>query len=216
VNAAALHRKFARLVTNAVVRRPMLWRAFRRPLRWSFDSVADRWDEIRSANPQHLAAFEAALDELDPAPARALDLGTGTGAGAFAVARRFPDARVVGVDLAPAMIEEARRKVPGDLAERVRFDVADASRLPFGDGEFDLVALANMIPFFDELARVVTPGGSVVVSHSRGAETPIYVPSDRLERELSVRGFTGFRQLRVGEATALLARKQEGPGYSEA
>jgi ubiquinone/menaquinone biosynthesis C-methylase UbiE len=211
----ALRRKFARLVTNAVVRRPGLWRAFRRPLRWSFDTIADQWDDIRAANPQHLAAFDAALDELDPPPARVLDLGTGTGAGAFAVARRFPEAQVVGVDLAPAMIDEARRKVPPELADRVRFDVADASRLPFDDGEFDLVALANMIPFFDELARVVPPAGSVVVSFSRGAGTPIYVPPDRLERELAARSFDAFRRLQVGDATALLARKRGGPGYSE-
>ena len=49
-------------------------------------------------------------------------------------------------------------KTPPELADRVRFDEADAERLPYADEWFDLVTLANMIPFFDELDRVVAPG----------------------------------------------------------
>lgn len=211
-----LRRRYARFATSVVVRRPGLWWLLRAPVRRSFDAIAGQWDEIRSANPQHLAAFEAALEQVEPAPARALDLGTGTGAAAFTIARRFPEADVVGVDLAPAMIDEARRLVPPGLDGRVRFEVGDASGLAFPDGAFDLVALANMIPFFDDLARVVAPGGRVVISFSRGAETPIYVPTERLERELGTRGFDDFRRLAVGEATALLARKRGDPGYSVA
>jgi hypothetical protein len=63
-----------------------------------------------------------------------------------------------------------------------------------------------MIPFFDELARVLAPGGHVVVSFSRGAETPIYVPHERLRRELARRGFTEFADFSAGPATALRAR----------
>ena len=77
------------------------------------------------------------------------------------------------------MIEEARRKLPPELAGRVRFEVGDASALACPDGDFDLVVLSNMIPFFDELARVVAPGGTLVLSFSRGAETPIYVAPER-------------------------------------
>jgi ubiquinone/menaquinone biosynthesis C-methylase UbiE len=204
-----LGRKFARLATTSVVRRPGLWRLFRAPLRRQFDALAARWEEIRAANPQHLAAFEAALETLAPAPRRALDLGTGTGAAAFAIAACFPEAEVVGADLAPAMIEEARRNTPPGLAERVRFEVADASRLPYSDRAFDLVALANMIPFFDELRRVVAPGGAVICSFSRGAATPIYVPFATLRRELVTRGFGDFTEYAVADATALLARKAE-------
>jgi ubiquinone/menaquinone biosynthesis C-methylase UbiE len=211
-----LMRRFARLTTDVVVRRPRLWWLLRAPLRRSFDTVAGQWDQIRAANPQHLAAFEAALEAVEPAPGRALDLGTGTGAGAFAIAHRFPDAQVVGLDLAPAMIDEARRHLSPELAQRVRFEVGDAAKLDYGDGEFDLVALANMIPFFDDLARVVADEGWVVVSFSRGAETPIYVPTERLRRELAAREFDGFRELAVGEATALVARKARSRRYSGA
>ena len=93
-------------------------------MRKQFDAIAGSWDELRS--PEHLAPYEAALAAVDPAPARALDLGTGTGAGAFAIAFRFPRTEVVGVDLAGAMLAQARRKTPPELAERVRFENGDA------------------------------------------------------------------------------------------
>ena len=162
-------------------------------------------------DPTHLAPYEAALAAVDPAPTKALDLGTGTGQGAFAIARRFPDTEVVGVDLADAMLAEARRKTPSELAQRVRFEKGDASALPFPDASFDLVAHANMIPFFDELARVLAPGGQALFAFSLGPGTPIYVPPQRLRQELARRGFTEFAEFAAGKGTALLARKQNGP-----
>ncbi|TML61149.1 MAG: methyltransferase domain-containing protein [Actinobacteria bacterium] len=203
--SVSLGRRFARLTTNAVVRRPGLWRLFRGPLRRQFDRLAPQWDEIVTAD--HLAGFERALEQVEPPPRRALDLGTGTGDGAFAVARRFPEAEVVGIDLAGSMIEAARRKMAPGLADRLRFEVGDASALPFEDGAFQLVTLANMIPFFDELARVVAPGGFVVFGFSGGSGTPIYVDPTRLRVELERRGFTQFAELEVGRGTSFLARK---------
>ena len=162
-------------------------------------------------DPAHLQPYEAALVAVDPAPARALDLGTGTGEGAFAIARRFPRAEVVGVDLADAMLAEAARKTPPEVAERVRFENGDASALAFSDASFDLVAHANMIPFFDELARVIAPGGQAVFAFSLGPGTPIYVPPERLRQELVRRGFTEFAEFAAGNGTALLARKGDRP-----
>jgi SAM-dependent methyltransferase len=199
VNREAIGRRFARLVTDVVVRYPRLWRIFRGPLRRQFDGLAPVWDGMR--RPDSLAALEAALDRVEP-PRRALDLGTGTGAAAAAIKRRFPGAEVTGVDLAPAMVAQAGRNVPD-----VRFELADASRLPYDDGSFELVTLANMIPFFGELARVVAPGGHLVISFSSGAETPIYVPRERLEEELRPLGFAHFAAVDEGRGTALLAQK---------
>ena len=187
------------------MRRPALWRLFRGALRLQFDRLAPRWDEIRM--PDHLQAFEQALDEVDPAPRRALDLGTGTGAAAFALGWRFRDADVTGIDLSRPMVEHARRKTPPELADRVRFDVGDASALPFENEAFDLVSLANMIPFFDELARVVAPAGYVLFGFSGGSETPIYVRPERLRGELERRGFVHFSEVEAGRGTAFLARK---------
>jgi SAM-dependent methyltransferase len=199
--------RFARLATDLVVRRPVLWRLLRRPLQLQFERLAPTWDTRRS--PSRLAGIDAALGAIATPPRRVLDLGTGTGDAAFAIARRWPEAEVVGVDLADRMVAEAWRKTPPELAARVRFQTADAAALPFGDGAFDLVALANAIPFFDELARVVTPGGHVAFGFSAGPQTPIYVAPERLRAELGRRGFSDFREVASGRSTGFLARKGE-------
>jgi SAM-dependent methyltransferase len=199
-------RRFARLATDAVVRRPSLWRLFRRPLEFQFGRLAPQWNTV--IQPDHLAPLEAALDVIESPPRRVLDLGTGTGAAARLVAGRWPDADVTGVDLAEPMVGEAQRQTPAELSDRVRFQVGDAEHLPFEGGSFDLVVLANMIPFFDELARLVGPGGSAAFAFSSGADTPIYVSFDRLRRELEPRGFTHFADFSTGRGSALLATKR--------
>lgn len=204
--AATLARRYSRLATIGATRAPRMWPLLRGPLRLVFERAAPRWDAMRA--PDHLASFEAAVDAVEPPPARALDVGTGTGAGAFAIARRFPSAEVVGVDIAEGMLAEARRKTGPELSGRVRFERADAASLPFAPDSFDLVTLANMIPFFDEIARVVRPGGSAVFAFSTGASTPIYVPPERLRQELAARGFDHLRDFEAGAGTSLLARKR--------
>jgi SAM-dependent methyltransferase len=198
-------RRFARLVTRAVVARPGLWRLFRKPLRAQFDWLAPVWDERRG--PEALAPLAAALGRLAAEPRRVLDLGTGTGKAARLVAERFPRAEIVGVDLSPGMVEEARRLLPAELAGRVRFEVADGAALPFEDAAFDLVVLLNMIPFFEELARVTAPDGAVAFAWFVGPETPIYTPPETLRRRLAPLGFGRFEELEAGEGTAFLARR---------
>ena len=198
--------RFARFATDVAVRWPRLWRLFRPLIRRQFDSMAPRWSELRSADA--FESLEAALAGVAEPPRRVLDLGTGTGQAAFVVAERFPESEVVGADLSPEMIAVARSSTPPHLDGRVRFELADAAALPYDDGAFDLVTLANMIPFFDELARVTAPGGALVFSFSGGAETPIYVPSARLRAELERRGFSDFAEFSAGRGTSLLARKR--------
>lgn len=193
-------RRIARWITDAVVRRPVLWRLLRGRMRDMFERIAPTWET--RIGPHHLGALRLALDGIAP-PARVLDVGTGTGVAALALADWFPSAEVTGVDLSRAMLAEAERK-----GGRVRYEVADAAHLPFGDGSFDLVVLMNAVPFFDELARVTAPGGTVAFSFSRGAETPIYVGDERLWAELGRRGFTDFAAFAADPATAFRARKR--------
>jgi len=197
--------RFARFVTDAVVRRPAAWRVLRRPLRGMFDGLAPTWET--RIGPHHLLALELALEDLPP-PGRVLDLGTGTGVVAKALAERYPEAEVVGIDLSPGMIDQARRQLPSGLEGRVRFEVGDASALDCPDGDFELVVLSNMIPFFDELARITAPGGTLVLSFSRGDETPIYVPFERLRDELGRRGFAEFAEFSAEPATAFRAERR--------
>jgi ubiquinone/menaquinone biosynthesis C-methylase UbiE len=203
IDRAVIGRRFARLATDAAVRSPILWRLFRPFVRRQFDSLAPVWDSMRLEDT--FAPYDAALDRVPDTPARILDVGTGTGAGALRLSQRFPAATVVGVDLSDAMLAQARRNTPAGV--RVAYQRADASALPFPDGSFDLVAHANMIPFFDEVARVVAPGGHALFAFSSGAGTPIYVPPERLRQELARRGFTDFADVQAARGNALLARK---------
>jgi ubiquinone/menaquinone biosynthesis C-methylase UbiE len=198
-------RRFARLVTDAVVRQPWLWRIFRGRLRNMFDGLAPTWET--RIGPHHLLALELALEDVPP-PRHVLDLGTGTGVVALALAERYPEAEVVGIDLSPGMVEEARQKLSPELAGRVRFEVGDASGLACPDGAFDLVVLSNMIPFYDELARIVARGGTLVFSFSRGPETPIYVPAERSREELARRGFAEIAEFSADPAKALRATRE--------
>jgi ubiquinone/menaquinone biosynthesis C-methylase UbiE len=202
-----LGRWLARFATDVVVRVPGAWRLFRGLIRMQFDRLAPVWDQMR--DEVALAPFEAALAEISEPPRRALDLGTGTGTGAFRIARRFGGAEVVGVDVAEKMLARARANTPPELDGRMRFERADAAHLPYGDASFDLVAHSNMIPFFDEVTRVLRPGGRVLFAFSSGPQTPIYVPTKRLRRELEARGFTDVRELSAGRGTAVVARKRE-------
>jgi ubiquinone/menaquinone biosynthesis C-methylase UbiE len=157
-------------------------------------------------SPDAFAPIEAALAAVDGPVEAALDVGTGTGSAALLIADRFPEARVVGVDIAPEMVARARQKAR-DRAN-VSFEHGDASALPFAGASFDLVTAANMIPFFDELARVVRPGGTLVLAFSLGPQTPIYVAADRIRKQLSPRGFTEFAEIEAGRGSAFVARKR--------
>jgi ubiquinone/menaquinone biosynthesis C-methylase UbiE len=197
-----LGQRFARLATNAVVRWPRLWPLFRPLVRRQFDRIAPVWEGMRLEDT--LAPYEAALARVPGPVERALDVGTGTGAGVRAIRQRFPTADVVGVDVSTAMLEEARRFAP-----EATFVEGDAAGLPFADESFDLVAHANMIPFPDEVARVLRPGGWTLFAYSSGPETPIWVEPDRLRRELERRGFTDFAEIAAGRGTAVVARRPE-------
>jgi ubiquinone/menaquinone biosynthesis C-methylase UbiE len=194
---------FARIVTSIVVRVPWLWRFFRRPLTANFDRLAPEWDATR-VHQVSLGAMRAALDGVERPPRTVLDLGTGSGVVARLAAARWPEAQIVGADVSGEMVSEARRLATTDTQ---RYDVADASHLPYEDGAFELVTMNNMIPFFDELARVTAPGGQVAVAYSRGSATPIWVPLERVQSELERRNFSHVATFSSGPGLSLLAWK---------
>jgi SAM-dependent methyltransferase len=78
--------------------------------------------------------YDRLVERLEPRPAeRWLDVATGTGEVAVRAARA--GAEVTGIDLAPAMIEQARSH-----PEPVRWEVGDVQELPYDDGSFDVVS----------------------------------------------------------------------------
>lgn len=115
---------------------------------------------------------------------RALDCATGTGDLALELKRAVgAEGEVVGTDFCPEMLETAPDKAKR-LGLDVRFEVADALALPYADASFDVATIAFGIRNVDdplrclrELARVVKPGGRVVVlefGQPRGAFGALY------------------------------------------
>ncbi len=106
------------------------------------------------------------VERLDPQPGEnVLDVATGTGAVALLAAERGAD--VVGMDLAPVLIDTAR-DLAAERGLSVEFEVGDAEEMSYEDASFDVVASTCGIMFApdheavaSELARVMRPGGRV-------------------------------------------------------
>ena len=131
----------------------------------------------------------------------------GTGIGTLFLAREFPQARVRGVDISEEMIAEAQAKIGLDPEGRVAFKVADAADLPYDEDSFDLVTQLNMPPFFGEVARVLRPGGYVVMAASYGASTPFYTPAGVLERGFGRHGLHKVSDGEAGSGSYFVARR---------
>ena len=97
-----------------------------------------------------------------------LDVGSGTGALTTAVAALAPSSRIIGIDPAASYVAFAQTRHSGG---RVRFEVGDAQRLRFADGDFDRtlsLLVVNFIPdpakALDEMVRVTRPGGTIAAA----------------------------------------------------
>lgn len=139
-------------------------------MRAAWDAEADKFDD----QPDHglrdgtvRAAWWSLLSQLLPAPpARVLDLGSGTGSLAVLLAEQGYE--VLGVDLAPRMVERAVRKAQ-DHAVHVDFRVGDAAE-PLVEGLFDVVlgrhvlwALSDPSAVVDHWLRLLAPAGVLVL-----------------------------------------------------
>ncbi len=132
-----------------------------------YDAVGPEWDALRKIFDDDLLRARAIGRLVRPA-LKVADIGTGTGILAMELARL--GLRVVGVDESARMLEAAGAKLASEAMEGVELRRGDAHALPLADGEVDAV-LAHMVlhslsgpgDALKEMARVVRPGGAVVV-----------------------------------------------------
>jgi demethylmenaquinone methyltransferase/2-methoxy-6-polyprenyl-1,4-benzoquinol methylase len=146
-----------------------------------FDRIAGLYDlmnSVMTAGLHHRWRRRAAdLARLRPGE-RALDVATGTGDLALELARRVGrEGEVIGSDFSEGMLERARRKGAG--APNVRFEPGNALALPYADGEFAAATVgfgarnfSDLEQGLREMARVVRPGGRVVVLEITTPTTP--------------------------------------------
>src|SRR3954452_1769451 len=129
-------------------------------------SVYDLMNSVMTAGMHHRWRARAAdMAAIGPGD-RVLDVATGTGDLAVELKRRVgPAGEVVGSDFSEGMLELARGK-----AADIRFEHGNALALPYDDGEFDAATVGFGARNFSdlprglrEMARVVRPGGRVVI-----------------------------------------------------
>lgn len=162
---------------------------------------------------------------------RVLDLATGTGALAAAMLERGdPPLELVAVDRSAAMLARARRRLaPFEDRSRISVALADARRLPYPEGHFDLVASGYFLHLLEredaavtleEVRRVLRPGGRlVVVVHSAPATGlgRLYRRGwQALERVVSLVGagpLEDARPLLVSAGFSIHRERRTGLGY---
>jgi ubiquinone/menaquinone biosynthesis C-methylase UbiE len=196
-------------ITRLTARAPWLWPLVRGRVAGYFDAAAPGWDDRTAAgSADHLAALAAGVLQVPGDPERVLEIGCGTGAGTLFLAREYPRARIRGVDISPAMVSRATAKIGLDPEARVAFRVADGSDLPYPEDSFDLVAQINTPVFFSEIARVLRPGGTALVTSSLGDETPFSTPEPTLRAGFSRVGMSPVASGMAGEGTWFAVRKE--------
>jgi uncharacterized protein len=140
-------------------------------------------------------AARSAGRRLDLQPTdRVLEVGPGPGYFSVAVARAIPDGILVLVDLQPAMLTKAQRRLGRAQVRNAVFQAADARALPCADGSIDvafLVAVLGEVPDPDaalaELHRVIRPGGRLNLTEQPG--DPDFIPHARITAMAQAAGF---------------------------
>lgn len=148
----------------------------KRQLRAAFGRAASSYDAAAVLQREVSDRLIERLEFMRLAPARVLDAGCGTGYACVALARRYPRATLLGVDIAEAMVVRARARLAGTVAARLRrwlpfgaahrqFVTGDIEALPLADASVDLVVSSLALQWCDaraalrEMRRVLRPGG---------------------------------------------------------
>jgi SAM-dependent methyltransferase len=160
----------------------------------AYDRYMGRWS--RAIGEKFLAWL------APPQNARWLDIGCGTGAFSELIAQRCAPQALSGIDPSTAQIDYARGKLSNaDLR------VADSMALPFGNGEFDIVASALVLHFIPdrgkalaEMKRVTRSGGLVSSYTWERTPTADFAPYGPMVRAIETIGAEAMRSPTVPEA----------------
>lgn len=156
-----------------------------------FDNIAPAYDFMNRAMTLGIDRSwrrKVVKAATDGSPRSILDVATGTGDLAIQLARAAGGASVTGIDLSEGMLAVGRRKVAeAGLDRRVTLIQGDCLALPFPDGAFDTVTVAFGVRNFEhldrgyaEMARVLRPGGKLIVLELSVPTSPLVRPFYRL------------------------------------
>jgi ubiquinone/menaquinone biosynthesis C-methylase UbiE len=137
--------------------------------------VMDSWLEATAYDAMDFAEVNRAFAEeaiaLDPFAVKILDAGTGTAKIPILMCQTRSQYLITAVDLAQSMLIVGRRNVEeAGLLQRIRLEKVDSKKMPYPDIEFDMIIsnslvhhLPDPLPFFQEVNRLIKPGGKILL-----------------------------------------------------
>jgi demethylmenaquinone methyltransferase/2-methoxy-6-polyprenyl-1,4-benzoquinol methylase len=139
-----------------------------------FNNIAGKYDFLNhflSLGIDHLWRRSLVKMMKKQIPTQVLDIATGTGDLAVAVAKAFPNAKVIGADISENMLEIGKQKmIRKKLNDRVLMEMGDSENLKYEDGYFDAVTVAFGVRNYEDLQkglnemyRVTQIGGRVYI-----------------------------------------------------
>jgi len=158
-----------------------------------------------------LTPLATAVLRVPRRPERVLAIAADEGEAALFLAREFPAARVRGVDSSPQRLRAAGERVGLDPEGRIAFKLGRPRALPYPDAFFDLVAQVDGRPAVAELARVLRPGGHLILARTVAARAPLGLGAGPSPRRLSRHGFDPAEESAVGDGSFAVARRRGSP-----
>ena len=144
------------------------------PIAAMFDRISPNYDALNhllSLNIDKVWRRKAAKTATKKQPNAILDLATGTGDLAIALAKRNPQAHIIGMDISEKMLDIGKAKVAQQMMEnQIELGLGDAASLPFEGDSFDAVTVAfgvrnfeNLDKSLSEIHRVLKQDGLIVI-----------------------------------------------------
>jgi malonyl-CoA O-methyltransferase len=175
----------------------------KRWVRRSFDQAAAAYDAAAVLQREVGERLLERLELVRLQPRRILDVGAGTGVATRVLMKRYPKAQVIALDLAPAMLRQARKRAP--LLRRLPCVCADAEALPFAAGSFDMVFsnltlqwVHDLDRVFGGLLRVLRPEGLLMFS-TLGPDTLLELRRSWAEADVESHVNTFFDMHDIGD-----------------
>lgn len=198
-----------RLMMRSALRDGWLFRWMKGSVRQRFNDRAGEWDDmVNDHEYKWFDPLDAALDQLpaDWSPARIADIGGGTGRAGYHLARRYPGTAVTVLDLVPNMLAFGRNRRTTESLPDVSFVAGDSAAIPLITDSLDLACILNAPLIPSEMARILRPGGVLVLAFTYGHHTPMYLDEATSRNALQRAGFVDIESGARGEGSWVMGR----------
>lgn len=141
------------------------------PIAAMFDRISSKYDALNhllSLNIDKVWRRKTAKTVAKNHPTNILDLATGTADLAIAIAKRNPQAQIIGMDISKKMLEIGQKKAKRQgLDKQIELRLGDAAQLPFEDGSFDTATVAFGVRNFEDLDKGLAEINRVLKKHGQ-------------------------------------------------